>query len=88
MRYIMEFDRVPYEVADVDEAVLADFASRGQAGVVVLSAGFDSKDTANLGQLIEQFGLVGLDGKPTRAPRPADRYGLYRFDPPQGAGRR
>ena len=54
----------------------------------MLSAGFDSKDTANLGELIEQFGLVGLDGKPARAPRPADRYGLYRFDPPPGAGRR
>lgn len=88
MRYIMEFDRVAYEVADVDEAALADLASRGQAGVVVLSSGFDSKDTANLGKLIEQFGLVGLDGKPTRAPRPADRYGLYRFDPAQSAGGR
>lgn len=88
MRYIMEFDRVPYEVADVDETALADFAGRGQAGVVVLSSGFDSKDTANLSELIEQFGLVGLDGKPTRAPRPADRYGLFRFDPAQSAGRR
>jgi len=84
----MEFDRVTYEVADVDEAVLRDFAGRGQAGVVVLASGFDSKDTAQLGTLIEQFGLVGLDGKPTRAPRPADRYGLFRFDPTQGAGRR
>jgi len=88
MRYIMEFDRVAYEVADVDEATLADFAARGQAGVVVLSSGFDGKDTANLGKLIDQFGLVGLDGKPARAPRPTDRFGLYRFDPPQGAGRR
>jgi len=88
MRYIMEFDRVAYEVADVDEATLADFAGRGQAGVVVLGSGFDGKDTASLGRLIEQFGLTGLDGKPARPPRPADRYGLYRFDPPPSAGRR
>ncbi len=88
MRYIMEFDRVPYEVADVDEAALAALAGRGQAGVVVLSSGFDSKDTANLSDLVDQFGLVSLDGKPTRAPRPADRYGLYRFDPTPSAGRR
>jgi hypothetical protein len=88
MRYIMEFDRVPYEVADVDESALAELAGRGQSGVVVLSSGFDSKDTADLGRLIEQFGLVGLDGKPERAPRPADRYGLFRFDPAAGSGRR
>jgi 4-amino-4-deoxy-L-arabinose transferase-like glycosyltransferase len=86
MRYIMEFDRVPYEVAEVDEAALAAFASRGQAGVVVLSSGFDSKDTTSLEELIDQFGLVGLDGKPTRAPRPNDRYGLYRFDPARANG--
>jgi 4-amino-4-deoxy-L-arabinose transferase-like glycosyltransferase len=88
MRYIMEFDRVPYEVADIDESALAAIAGRGQSGVVVLSSGFDSKDTADLGRLIEQFGLVGLDGKPERAPRPADRYGLFRFDLPTGSGQR
>jgi 4-amino-4-deoxy-L-arabinose transferase-like glycosyltransferase len=88
MRYIMEFDRVPYEIANVDEGVLTALASRRQSGVIVLSSGFDSRDTANLGKLIEQFGLVGLDGKPTRPPRPTDRYGLYRFDAStSGAGR-
>jgi hypothetical protein len=88
LKYIMEFDRVPYVAVDVDEAALATFSAERQAGVVILSAGFDSKDTANLGRLIEQFGLVGLDGRPAKAPRPADRYGLYRFDPAQGSGLR
>lgn len=86
-KYIMEFDRVPYVAVDVDDAALATFAAQGQSGVLILSAGFDSKDTANLGRLIEQFGLVGLDGKPARPPRPAERYGLYRFDP-SDTGRR
>ena len=54
---------------------------------VVLSAGIDGKDTARLADLIEQFELVGLDGKPSRAPGPADRYGLFRFDPRRNAGR-
>jgi 4-amino-4-deoxy-L-arabinose transferase-like glycosyltransferase len=81
LRYIMEFDRVPYEVADVDEAALSGFADRGQPAVVVLSSGFDSKDTARLGSLIDRFGLVGLDGRSARPPRPSDRYGLYRFEP-------
>ena len=39
-------------------------------------------------ELIEQFGLIGLDGKPARPPRPADRYGLYRFDPAARPGSR
>ena len=85
MRYIMEFDRVPYEVVDVDPASLAALARRGQGGVVVLSSGFDSKDTAKLADLIEQFGLEGIDGRPARAPRPADRFGLYRFEPARAA---
>jgi hypothetical protein len=87
-KYIMEFDQVPYEAVDVDEASLTDWATRGQSGVVILSAGFDSRDTANLGRLIEQFGLTALDGRPARPPRPADRYGLYRFDPATSGGRR
>jgi hypothetical protein len=88
MKYIMQFDRVPFEVADVDQASLADFAARGQTGVVILSSGFDSKDTSKLGDLIEQFGMVGLDGKPAKPPRPNDRYGLYRFDGAGPGGRR
>jgi hypothetical protein len=88
MKYIMQFDRVPFEVADVDQASLADFAARGQTGVVILSSGFDSKDTSKLGDLIEQFGMVGLDGKPAKPRRPNDRYGLYRFDGAGPGGRR
>jgi hypothetical protein len=87
-KYVMEFDQVPYEAVDVNEASLTAWETRGQSGVVILSAGFDSKDTANLGRLMEQFGLTGLDGKPARPPRPADRYGLYRFDPAAAGGRR
>jgi hypothetical protein len=81
MRYIMEFDRVPYEVVDVDQQALADLAARRQASVVILSAGLDGRDTAKLNDLIQTSGLVGLDGRPARAPRPADRYGLFRYDP-------
>ena len=33
-------------------------------------------------------GLTGLDGKPSKPPRPSDRYGLYRFDPAAAGGRR
>lgn len=40
------------------------------------------------GQLVEQVGLVGLDGKPDRPPRPVERFGLYRFDPAQLGGTR
>jgi hypothetical protein len=95
-KYIMEFDRIPYEkdpyddkkTPTVDEATLSRWAASGKHGVVILDPGFDSKDTAKLNDLIEQFGLVGLDGKPARAPRPADRYGLFRVDPAASSGRR
>jgi 4-amino-4-deoxy-L-arabinose transferase-like glycosyltransferase len=87
-RYIMVFDRVPYDVKEVDEAALAALAASGRHGVVILDPGFDSKDTAKLGQLIEQFGLTSLDGSPAKPPRPSDRYGLYRFDPAASGGRR
>lgn len=82
LRYIMEFDRTPYEIADVDARTLSDLAQRHQSCVVILSAGSSGKDTTTLGQLIEQFGVTRLDGKPARPPRVADRFGLYRFDPP------
>jgi hypothetical protein len=88
MKYIMEFDRVPFTTVDIDEGVLASQVATGQAAVVILSSGFDSKDTANLGRLIEQFNLASLDGKPARPPRPNDRYGLYRLDPSRAAGQR
>jgi hypothetical protein len=87
-RYIMVFDRVPYDVKEVDEAALAAWAASGRHGVVILDPGFDSKDTVKLGQLIEQFGLTSLDGSPAKPPRPSDRYGLYRFDPAASGGRR
>jgi glycosyltransferase AglD len=91
MRYIMEFDRVPYEVVDIDETALADLSMRRQGAIVILSSGIDGKDTARLGEMIETSGLQTLDGRPPRPPRPADRYGLYRLDPAQTgttAGRR
>lgn len=91
LRYIMEFELVPFEVMDVDAESLAALAGRGQTAVVVLSSGFDSKDTADLGRLIEEFELQSLDGRPPRPPRPADRFGLYRFEPSTmaaGPGRR
>ncbi len=87
IRYIMEFDRVPYVVADVDDAVLAAYAASGQAAVVVLSSGVDGKETARLGEMLERFGMTELDGKPPKAPRPADRYGLFRLEPAQAVGR-
>jgi len=31
--------------------------------------------------LIEQFGLSAIDGGEARAPRPSQRYGLFRLDP-------
>ncbi len=80
-RYIMEFEAIPYEVVDVDEAALADLAARRQSALVILSAGRDGRDTANLGRLIEGYSLRALDGEPGRAPRPADRYGMFRLDP-------
>jgi 4-amino-4-deoxy-L-arabinose transferase-like glycosyltransferase len=87
-RYIMVFDRVPYDVKEVDEASLAGWAESGQHGVVILDPGFDSKDTAKLGDLIEQFGLTALDGGAAKPPRPSDRYGIFRFDPAASGGRR
>jgi hypothetical protein len=100
-RYIMEFDRIAYEkdptddnafddrkrTTIVDEATLSRWAASGQHGVVILDPGFDSKDTAKIGQWIEQFGLTGLDGTPAKPPRPNDRFGLYRFDPAASGGR-
>ena len=38
-----------------------------------------------LGDLIARFSLQSIDGKPPRAPRPADRYGIFRLDPTTGA---
>jgi 4-amino-4-deoxy-L-arabinose transferase-like glycosyltransferase len=100
-RYIMEFDRVPYEkdpsdtnqfddkkqTTTADEATLSRWAEAGQHGIVIMDPGFDSKDTAKLGDLIEQFGLTGLDGNPAKAPRPSERYGIFRFDPAGTGGR-
>ena len=86
-KYIMEFDRISYTVKVIDETALSEWTSAAQSGVIILDPGFDSKDTAKLGQLIEQFGLVGLDGKPARPPRPTERYGLFRFDPAAAGGR-
>src|SRR5919206_252073 len=74
MRYIMEFDSVPYEVVDVDAQALADLTARRQDSVVILSSGFDSHDTAKLNELIQSYALQGLDARPARAPRPADRH--------------
>jgi hypothetical protein len=81
MKYILEFDRVPFETEYLDADVLARYAAVGRPMVVVLSSGVDSKETAKLGDLLEQFGMTDLDGGPPKPPRPADRYGLYRFDP-------
>jgi 4-amino-4-deoxy-L-arabinose transferase-like glycosyltransferase len=80
-KYVMEFGNVPYRQVDIDSTSLAALAGERQRAVVILSAGFDSKDTAKLNELIDEYGLRGLDGKPQRAPRPADRYGMFRFDP-------
>ena len=76
----MEFDAIPYEVADVDERALASYASRGQPMLVILAASRDGKDTTELGRLIDAYGLRSLE-RPPGPPRPADRYGMYRFDP-------
>lgn len=81
IRYILEFDNIPFETPAIDAAVLADLVARRQGAIVVLSSGFDSRDTASLGALIEEFGLQTLDGQPPRPPRPADRFGVYRLDP-------
>ena len=81
LRYIMEFERVPYETPNVDATTLANLVSGRQGAIVILSAGFDSRDTAKLGDLISDFALQSLDGRPPRPPRPADLYGLYRLDP-------
>jgi 4-amino-4-deoxy-L-arabinose transferase-like glycosyltransferase len=80
MRYIMEFDRVPYEIVDVDASTLSGLTSAGRHGVVIVSSGTTSKDTATIDDLIEQFRLTSLDGGAARAPRPAQRFGLFRLD--------
>ena len=87
MKYILEFDSIPFETAYITPDVLASYQAAGKPMVVVLSSGVDSKETAKLGELIEQFGMTALDGKPARPPRPADRYGVYRFDPAAPPGR-
>jgi 4-amino-4-deoxy-L-arabinose transferase-like glycosyltransferase len=84
-KYVMEFDRIPYETIDVDEQSLDVLQARQQGSIVILSAGVDGKDTAALGDLIARFSLQSIDGKPPRAPRPADRYGIFRLDPTTGA---
>jgi hypothetical protein len=81
MKYILEFDQIPFETAYIDADVLERYRALGKPMVVVLSSGFDSKETARLGELIDRFGMTGVDGRPARPPRPADRYGVYRFDP-------
>ena len=81
MKYILEFDNIPFETANVDASVLEAYQQRREPVVVVLSSGVDSKETAKLGELIEQFGMVGLDGQPERPPRPADRYGIFLLNP-------
>lgn len=86
MKYILEFEQVPFEAAYVDDAVLRSYADLGQPVVVVLSSGVDSKETAKLGDLIERFGMTGLRGEPARPPRPTDRYGVYRLDPARVPG--
>ncbi|MCC7371933.1 MAG: glycosyltransferase family 39 protein [Chloroflexi bacterium] len=77
MKYILEFEDAPFETAYVDAGVLGEYQRLGRPTVVVLASGVDSKETAKLGDLIEQFGMTGLDGRAARPPRPADRYGLY-----------
>ncbi len=80
-KYIMEFGNVPYKQVDVDAQAMSKLTTDRQRSVVILSAGVDSKETAKLNDLLAQFSMQGLDGRPARAPRPADRYGIYRFDP-------
>jgi 4-amino-4-deoxy-L-arabinose transferase-like glycosyltransferase len=85
-RFIMEFDQIAYEVVEVNETTLAERVASGRPSIVILAAGQDGKDTANLTRLIEQFGLRSLDGGSARAPRPADRYGFFRADPSYASG--
>ena len=86
-RFIMEFDEIPYEVAGIDEQALTALAGHGQPAIVILAAGRDSKDTENLAELVDRFGLRGLDGRSARPPRPVERYGMYRLDPSAVAAR-
>jgi hypothetical protein len=81
LRYIMEFEQVPFMTPDVDAAALAELVANRQGAIVVLSAGVDGRDNARLGDLIAEFGLQSLDGQPARAPRPADYFGVYRLAP-------
>ena len=80
-RLVLEFDAIPYRVVDVDEAALAAALAERRPVTMIVSSGFTSRDTARLGELIERFGLRGLDGQPARPPRPADRYGVFRVVP-------
>ncbi|MFN8522484.1 MAG: glycosyltransferase family 39 protein [Chloroflexota bacterium] len=82
-RFIMEFEAIPYRVIDLDETSLARLAADGRPYIVILGSGRDSVETANLGRLLQQFNMQGLDGATGRPPRPADRYGMYRLDPAQ-----
>jgi hypothetical protein len=79
-RMIMEFDGIPYRVVDVGEDTLSELVNGGTRAIVILSAGRDSVDTNNLGRLLQRHGMTALDGSPPRPPRPADRYGMYKFD--------
>ena len=81
LRYIMEFERVPFVTPDVDAVTFAELVRNRQSAVVVLSAGVDSRDTARLGDLIAEFGLQSLDGQPARPPRPTDYFGVFRLAP-------
>jgi 4-amino-4-deoxy-L-arabinose transferase-like glycosyltransferase len=80
-KYLMEFGQVPYLQVDVDATTLTNLTTERQRSVVILSSGVDSKDTARLNDLIAQYSLQSLDGRPARAPRPADRYAIFQFDP-------
>ncbi|MCC6176514.1 MAG: glycosyltransferase family 39 protein [Chloroflexi bacterium] len=80
-KYILEFENVPYETPNVDAAAMDRLAARQRPAVIILSSGFDSVDTNKLQDLIDRYRLVGLDGKPAKAPKPAERYRLVRFDP-------
>jgi len=81
-KFIMEFDALPYQVAEVDAAALAAWTARRQPFILVVSSGQTGKDTAELNRLIEQHNLRDLNNRPARAPRPNDRYGIFRYTPP------
>ena len=80
-RFMMEFEATPYQVVEVDEAVLAAYAERGRPFIVIVSSGFTGKDTERIDQWIERYNLRDLDGRPCRAPRPDHRHAIFRYSP-------